>query len=176
MARGKPLSGRAGAFATVLALVLGMAPAASAEPARGPVTDLPLPRFVSTRAGATNARRGPGLDQRVDWSFRRAGWPLEVTAEYRQWRRVRDADGEGGWVHQSLLSGVRTVLVRSEGMTALRTGADDGTLVRAYLEPGVVAKLDRCGEARCLIEAAGIAGWIARDALWGVGPAEDAAE
>ena len=80
---------------------------AAADPARGPVTNLPLPRFVSMRAESANARRGPSLDQRVDWEFVRRGLPLEITAEYGQWRRVRDADGAGGWVHHALLSGRR---------------------------------------------------------------------
>ena len=88
-------------------------PAVAAEPARGPVTNLPLPRFVSMRAESANARRGPSLDQRVDWEFVHRGLPLEITAEYGQWRRVRDADGAGGWVHHALLSGVRTALVRA---------------------------------------------------------------
>ena len=66
------------------------------EPGRGPVTNLPLPRYVTLKPGEANARRGPSLDQRVDWEFVQRGMPLEVTAEYGQWRRVRDADGAGG--------------------------------------------------------------------------------
>ena len=38
------------AGALALALVLAGAPAAGQEAARGPVTNLPLPRFVSMRA------------------------------------------------------------------------------------------------------------------------------
>ena len=53
----------------------------------------------------------PGLTHRVDWVFTRAGMPLKITAEYENWRRVEDFEGAGGWVHYSLLSGVRTVMV-----------------------------------------------------------------
>lgn len=95
---------------------------ASVARAVGPVTNLPLPRFVSLRANEANARRGPSLDQRVDWEFLHRGLPLEVTAEYGQWRRVRDADGMGGWVHQALLSGARTALVTAPGAVPLRAG------------------------------------------------------
>jgi SH3-like domain-containing protein len=137
---------------------------------RGAVTNLPLPRFVSMRAESANARRGPSLNHRVDWAFVHRGQPLEVTAEYGHWRRVRDADGAGGWVHHSLLSGVRTVEVRTEGMTPLRAAAAENTALRAYLEPGVVAELEECHGGWCRIEADGIGGWIARAALWGVGP------
>ena len=121
-----------------LALIVAGVPAAGQEAARGQVTNLPLPRFVSMRADKANARRGPSLNQRVDWEFLHRGLPLEVTAEYGQWRRVQDADGAGGWVHHSLLSGVRTALVRASGPVALRAGPTDGAAVRAMAEPGVV--------------------------------------
>jgi len=64
-------------------------------------------------------RRGPSLTHRIDWIFKRRGMPLQVTAEFGNWRRVRDRDGAGGWIHYSLLSGVRTVLVEKD-MLALR--------------------------------------------------------
>jgi len=139
-------------------------------PARGAVTNLPIPRFVSMRGDTANARRGPGLSHRVDWEFVRRGMPLEVTAEYGQWRRVRDADGAGGWVHHTLLSGVRTVLVRTVAIVPLHSGPNDSSAVRAYVEPGVIAAFDRCEADYCLIEIAGTGGWTPRAGLWGVGP------
>ena len=78
---------------------------------RGRVTNLPIPRYVSIKTDECNVRRGPSLNHRIDWVFQRKGMPVEVTAEHGHWRRVRDRDGEGGWVHYSLLSGVRTVIV-----------------------------------------------------------------
>jgi SH3-like domain-containing protein len=154
-----------------LALAVALAlPAPALAGERGRVTNLPLPRFVSMRAESANARRGPSLAHRVDWEFRRRGMPLEVTAEYGHWRRVRDADGAGGWVHHSLLSGVRTVEVHAEGLAPLRTEAAEQAPLRAYLEPGVVADLEACAGDWCRVEADGVGGWIARDALWGVGP------
>ena len=65
---------------------------------RGPVTNLPMPRYVSLKADEGNARRGPSLSHRIDWVFTRRDMPLEVTAEYGHWRRVQDRDGQGGWV------------------------------------------------------------------------------
>lgn len=137
--------------------------------ARGPVTNLPLPRFVSLRAGTANARRGPSLSHRVDWAFVLPGLPLEVTGEYGHWRRVRDADGAGGWVHHSLLSGVRTVLIRGDALVPLRP-SPDGTVVRAYAEPGVIARLDRCEGGWCRINVGGTDGWAPATLLWGVDP------
>jgi SH3-like domain-containing protein len=165
-------------FGIVLAGALALAAPgglaqAGAEPGRGPVTNLPLPRFVSMRAESANARRGPSLDQRVDWEFVRRGLPLEVVAEYGQWRRVRDAEGYGGWVHHTLLSGVRTAMVTAEAPVALLARPEEGATVRAMAEPGVVGRLEACREGWCEIDAGGVEGWLPRVALWGVGPEEE---
>ncbi len=142
------------------------------EASLGPVTRLPLPRYVSMRAESANARRGPGLDHRIDWEFLRRGQPLRVVAEYGQWRQVVDADGAGGWVHHSLLSGARTVLIRGQEPAVLRAGPAEDTAVRALAEPGVVARLDACRQDWCAVRAGGFRGWVPRDRLWGVEPGE----
>ena len=81
----------------VAALLCGSG--ALAEEERGSVTNLPLPRFVSLKSSEVNVRRGPSLTHRIDWVYKRRDLPVEVTAEYGHWRRVRDRDGAGGWVH-----------------------------------------------------------------------------
>lgn len=140
--------------------------------ARGPVTNLPIPRFVSMRSDVANARRGPSFDQRVDWEFVHRGLPLEVTGEYGQWRRVRDADGYGGWVHHTLLSGLRTALVRADAAVPLHAGPGEATAVRAMAEPGVIGRVEACGGDWCEIDVGGLSGWLPRAALWGVGADE----
>lgn len=141
-------------------------PEAARSPGRGPVTNLPLPRFVSLKGSEGNARRGPALSHRVDWVFRHAGMPLRVTAEYGQWRRVEDRDGAGGWVHYSLLSGVRTAVVEAD-MAELRTRPDQNAAVSARAEAGAVLKLDRCAGEWCDVTGGGVSGWLPRSALWG---------
>ncbi len=42
------------------------------------------------------------------WVYTRAGLPVEITAEFENWRRIRDSEGAEGWVYHSLLSGRRT--------------------------------------------------------------------
>ena len=146
-------------------------PAAAAPIARGPVTNLPLPRFVSLKAAEGNVRRGPSLQHRIDWIYTRRAMPLEVTAEYGHWRRVRDQEGAGGWIHYSLLSGTRTVLVQKD-MLALRARPTPEARVLARAEAGVVARLGRCGPDWCQISAGGERGWVPKATLWGVSAAE----
>ncbi len=159
-------------FAVVVACGLGLAPVASvASESRGPVTNLPLPRYVSLKASEGNVRRGPSLSHRIDWVFKRHSMPLEITDEYGHWRRVRDRDGAGGWIHYSLLSGKRTVIVE-EDMVALRMKPDPNAPVNARAEAGVIAQLDDCLPEWCRIDAEGHKGWIQKTALWGVGANE----
>ncbi|WP_437436857.1 SH3 domain-containing protein [Ruegeria arenilitoris] len=144
---------------------------ASAQDKRGPVTNLPLPRYVSMKAAEGNVRRGPSLTHRIDWVFKRRGMPLQITAEYGNWRRVQDRDGAGGWVHYALLSGARTVLIESELLTVY-TSPDPSSQVSAKFETGVVARLGSCSLDWCHISAGGYRGWAQKSNLWGVDPSE----
>ena len=74
-------------------------------------TGLPLPRFVSLKSGTVNVRRGPGQDYDLLFTFVRPGLPVEITQEFDTWRKIRDSEGDEGWVYHSLLSGERTALV-----------------------------------------------------------------
>lgn len=144
---------------------------ADCRPGFGCVTNLPLPRFVSLKGDEGNARRGPGLTHRIDWVFTRPGMPLKITAEYEHWRRVEDQDGAGGWVHYSLLSGVRSVMVTLD-MAELRDAPDGHGQVLAQAELGVVARVQECTADWCRISADGEKGWVQKSALWGVAPGE----
>lgn len=133
----------------------------------GPVTNLPLPRFVSLKTSEGNARRGPSLTHRIDWVFQRRDMPLRITAEHGHWRRVEDRDGMGGWIHYSLLSGTRTVIIEQDMLT-LRTRPDPTAPVTAALEAGVVARLGECGPEWCRLNSGGYRGWAPKARLWGV--------
>jgi SH3-like domain-containing protein len=147
------------------------APPVPRDPSKGQVTSLPLPRFVTLKTDEGNARRGPGLSHRIDWVFRRAGMPLKITAEYENWRRVEDQEGLGGWVHYSLLSGVRSALIIAE-MADLRSGPDSNAEVIARAERGVIGRIQECTPDWCRFVSGGERGWVSKAALWGVEPGE----
>jgi SH3-like domain-containing protein len=137
----------------------------------GPVTKLPLPRYVSLRASEINVRRGPGLDYRIDWMFQRAGLPVRIVDEYNHWRRIADSDNSGGWVYHALLTSHRTALVTGAEVT-LREDPSDGAPPAARAEQGVVAKLRQCRPDWCELEADGHRGWVRKTEIWGVDPDE----
>lgn len=154
---------------TAILAVTAFEPLAASE--RGKVTNLPIPRYVSLKAEEGNVRRGPSLSHRIDWVFKRRNMPLQVIGEHGHWRRVQDRDGQGGWVHYSLLSGARHVIVEND-LTPLRTKPGSEAEVNAYAEAGVVARLGSCELDWCRITADGKRGWVQKAALWGVMPEE----
>ena len=159
-------------IAALIALLLlaGFAPSSRAAE-RGSVTNLPLPRYVSIKSAEVNVRRGPSLTHRVDWVFKRKDMPVEIVAEHGHWRRVSDREGAGGWVHYSLLSGNRTVIV-DQDMLPLLSRPDPDAPAAAKVEQGVVARLDSCSQDWCRLSAGGYRGWAPKTALWGVKPDE----
>jgi len=159
------------------AAVMAVLMCAAAARAAGDATSsgLPLPRFVSLKADRVNVRRGPDKDHDVSWIYTRVGWPVEITAEFENWRRIRDSDGSEGWVYHSLLSGKRTAVVQLRSKTDLGTlhAAPDGqAAVTARLQSGVLGAVKRCTGTWCRLVGSGFDGWIEQDNLWGVYPNE----
>lgn len=165
------------AFASLLP---GLASAAAENP-----SGLPLPRFASTRSTPINVRVGPGTKYGVAWIYVKAGLPVEIVAEFDTWRKIRDVDGQEGWVHQNLLSGKRVGYVApwsKDEQLPLRSKADDEASVRAYLGSNFRVDISRCDGKWCEINAidhpedgrpATYSGWLHQTDLWGVYQTEE---
>src|SRR6476619_5559562 len=76
--------------------------AVAAKDAAVSTSGLPVPRYVSLKSDHVNVRAGPTKDNDVAWVYTRSGLPVEITAEFENWRRVRDSEGSEGWVYHSL--------------------------------------------------------------------------
>lgn len=142
----------------------------------GAVTGLPVPRFVSLKSDRANVRRGPGTDYPIDWVYRKRGIPLEVIAESNNWRRIRDHEGDGGWVLHTMLGGERSATVedaRDNALWPIRSAPRAESEIVAYSEGGVTGRISTCRDGWCRFSASGQEGWIEGRALWGVYPGEE---
>ena len=158
------------AFFCVLA---GFEPAQSEQ--TGTASGLPVPRYVSLKSDRVNLREGPSKDHRTIWVFQRAGLPVEITAEFEIWRKVRDSEGSEGWVLHSLLSGRRTALVApwkkgTDSMLYSKAGTKSEPV--AKLQSNVIASVRVCDGSWCRISGEGFDGYIEQSNLWGVYPNE----
>jgi SH3-like domain-containing protein len=158
-------------FVMIFAALAGTARAE----ATGPASGLAVPRFVSLKADKVNMHIGPAKTYEVKWVYQRAGLPVEIIAEFENWRRIRDADGSDGWVYHSLLSGRRTGMVIAKSkdeLVPVYEKTDVESAVVAKLEPGVIGSVKRCNDGWCTIAGRGFEGWIRQVRLWGVYPNE----
>jgi SH3-like domain-containing protein len=141
----------------------------------GSVSGLPVPRFVSLKSDRVNARSGPNKDQDVRWVYTHVGMPVEITAEFENWRRIRDWEGAEGWVYHSLLSGRRMAVVvpkTKDELVPLYESADLKSAVSARLQSGVLGTLRSCNGSWCQFSGKGFDGYVRQERLWGAYPNE----
>jgi SH3-like domain-containing protein len=157
---------------SLLALGLSGISAQAEDPVTtGSVTKLPIPRYVSLKPSDTPMREGPSKEHRIKWVFKREGLPVEVVGEHEQWRRIRDSESTEGWVFHGRLSNRRTVVVRAgkdkPEQNLFKDDRDSGAIV-ARLQPGVIASIENCTVNWCKVSVEGYAGYLRKDAVWGV--------
>ena len=99
--------------------------------------------------------------------------PMEVTAEFGTWRKVRDLQGTEGWIHQTMLSNKRTLAVTGQTRT-LRKNPNTKSGAVARVEPGVVGLVKVCPDRSgwCQLSIGKYQGWLRRAEFWGVYPSE----
>ncbi len=159
----------------LLAGAFAAGPTDAAANPKGSVSGLPIPRYVSLKSDRVNLREGPSKEHRTTWIFQRAGLPVEIVAEFDNWRRIRDAEGSEGWVLHSLLSGRRSAIVapwRKGATHDLHDDPDPASPVVARLESGVVVSVRRCDKKLCRVVGRGFDGYLDQKLLWGVYPDE----
>lgn len=154
-------------FFLVLLSVLSVTPLHAAEEE---TESRQLPRFVSIRAKEVNIRTGPGERYPIDWVMRAKGWPLQVVAEYDNWRRVKDWEGHTGWVHRAMLSNQKAGVIQVEITTLRRAPSDKGTPI-AFVKEGTHGEIKKCENTQeklwCEVEFDDEKGWVPAKTIWG---------
>lgn len=132
----------------------------------------PLPRFVAMSASKANMRTGPGRQYPIRWVYSRRGLPLEIIDEHGAWRKVRDHEGETGWMLVSLLYGSRSVMIRGKQRALYSEPSLQGDILLTA-EPGVIGEIERCDGLWCEVTIDGTSAWIERRHVWGVYTTEE---
>jgi SH3-like domain-containing protein len=132
----------------------------------------PAPYFASMKSNKIFMRVGPGEDYPIKWVYHRKGLPVEVLGTYDAWRRVRDMDGETGWIHTALLSRERMALVTGQGVVAVQREAQSQSGPVAEAKPGAIGRLRHCEMLACEVKFDRAEGWVPRTRLWGLSDGE----
>lgn len=151
----------------------------------GQVTGLPIPRFVTFKSSETNLRKGPNVKYPIVWNYKQKSYPMEIIAEFENWRKLRDIDGEEGWVHVNLITGARKAMIKdnkykvSDPKLAERNRElvlfrypDEDSFPMLRVELGVLATVKSCNHEWCKLKLDDVTAWARKENLWGVYPEE----
>lgn len=142
-----------------LTLVFGCAFSANAEV-------FETPRIASLADDVVNVRAGPGERYPILWIFNRKGWPIELIADYQNWYKIRDLEGEEGWIYKGLVSKRQTAIITAgEPANLYRRARGDKISHKIEAEVVVVPEEACDGPALCPITVAGARGFISVDRL-----------
>lgn len=148
--------------------------AADADEAKAEAT--PLPRYGILRYNEVNARTGPGTRYPIEWVYRHAGVPVEVTERFDMWVKIRDAEEAVSWVHKSKIRWQRRGMNKN-ALQEVYTTADEKSPVVARLMAQVLFDVKSCNKIWCQIagkdnDGREFEGYVRQTSFFGVYPQE----
>lgn len=134
------------------------------------------PLYGSISSNQVNVRVGPGTQYPISWVYTYKHWPIEAVAKHQGWYKIRDIDGEEGWIYQRFFSKQRYgVIFNSENELVNMYKKTDGRKILMKFEPGSVVKMLSCQLDLCKVSYNKTKGWIQKKYIVGSDniPAED---
>lgn len=128
------------------------------------------PYFASIKARKANLHVGPGKEYKVIVCYVFKTFPVMITAKYDHWRKIIDVDGMEGWIHKSMLSKDRYVIVKDQ-IVPLYQEADLNSFPIVKVKKNVVPKLISVNKSWCNVKikynGSTYKGWMQKKALFG---------
>ncbi len=129
---------------------------------------LKVPRMASLKKSLTYVRTGPGKEFPIKSEINQKGYPVEIIAEFNNWRKVKTRSNLSGWIHTQLLSSFKTGLIVSN--TLLKKRPLDSSKDLAKLLPDLLINVKKCKINWCYIEVIknkNFFGWVKIKNIWG---------
>ena len=134
----------------------------------GKETGLEIPRYVSLKSDDANIRVGPSKNYPIEIKYIKKNYPLKILEEYEEWRKVEDFNRNIGWIHKSLISGIRTGIVLSnDNKNIILLNTLDGNVI-GEIGNGNIVFLEKCKIDWCLVSTENFKGWMNKKNIWGV--------
>ena len=134
----------------------------------GEETGLEIPRYVSLKSNDANIRVGPSKNYPIEIKYIKKNYPLKVLDEYEEWRKVEDFNRHIGWIHKSLISGIRTGIVLSNNNKNIKLlNTLEGNII-GEIGNGNIVFLEKCKIDLCLVSLGDFEGWMDKNYIWGV--------
>lgn len=140
-----------------------------------------VPYFASIKSSEVNVRKGPNARYPIEWVYTKKGEPVEVIAQFEHWHRIKDFNGEEGWVKSVMISAKRRTGIiidtqqdkSSKSYAKLYDQPEKSARILANIEPSKRIDLIKCTKNWCKIKVSSVEGWLEKTNIWGVYPKEE---
>ena len=133
----------------------------------GSNTGLEIPRYVSLKNNDANIRVGPSINYPIKLKYIVQDFPLKISEEYNDWRKVSDFQNNYGWLHKSLIKGERSGIINTSKKNVRFYNTINGKII-GEINNGTIIKLKKCKINWCQISKNNITGWVIKKNIWGV--------
>jgi SH3-like domain-containing protein len=134
----------------------------------GIITGLEIPRFVSLKSNDVNLRIGSSTNYPIILKYIKKNYPVEINKEYENWRKIKDIDGNEGWIHKNLIKGERFAIINNNKNTkSLIFLKPEGKTIGQIGNLNIV-KIEVCLQDWCKISLGKHKGWISKKKIWGI--------
>ena len=120
---------------------------------------------LGVKTDTANVRAGPNTSDAVIWQVEKYH-PLTVIQKQGSWVLFEDFEGDRGWIHDSLLADMHTVIVKNDKCN-VRSGPGTDSSIRFTVDKGVPFRvLEEKGDWLHVVHADGDEGWIHQSLVW----------
>ena len=120
---------------------------------------------LSVKADIGNVRSGPATTDPVIWQVEKYH-PLNVIQKQGKWYLFEDFEGDRGWIHSSLLTDLKAVVVKNNKCN-VRSGPGTDKAIQFTVDKGVPFKvIEEKGKWIHVMHADGDQGWIHKALVW----------
>lgn len=122
--------------------------------------------FVSIKGNQVNIRQTPSTQSDVAWELTK-GYPMKVTQKRGNWLKVKDFEGELGWVYKPLTQKQAHHIVKAPKAN-MRTGPGaQYRKVASFQQHDLLQTLDKKNGWVKGKSSEGKIGWVSKKLLWG---------
>lgn len=122
--------------------------------------------YGSIASNEVNVRVGPGTQYPISWVYKQKHWPIEAVAKHQGWYKVRDIDGEEGWIYSRFFSKKRYAIIENKNKSPVKMYKKrDGKKVVLLFEPGALIRINSCELDICRVSHGKTKGWMLKKHL-----------
>ena len=121
--------------------------------------------FYSLKKSKVNVRYGPSLESPIKYIYKKINLPIKQIDKKENWRRIIDLKNNSGWIHQSQLKKVNSIIPLEDKV--LFKKASNFSKPIALIKKGRVLILQKCETNWCKIKSKKFKGWVKTNNVWG---------